>query len=95
MSFKLKGFKKTSKTAQILGCSFEEFHKHLKGTFEENYGIPFSQIDEKLLHIDHIIPLATAKTQEEVLKLNHYSNLQYLFAEDNLSKGASLEWRGL
>ncbi len=37
-------------------------------------------------HVDHIIPLATAKTEDEVIKLCHYSNLQPLWAEDNWAK---------
>jgi hypothetical protein len=37
-------------------------------------------------HLDHIIPLATAKTVEEIIKLNHYTNFQPLWAEENLSK---------
>ena len=41
-------------------------------------------------HIDHIIPLASATTEEGVLKLYHYSNLQPLWAKDNLSKGSKI-----
>jgi hypothetical protein len=41
-------------------------------------------------HIDHIIPLASAKSPEEVEKLCHYTNLQPLWASDNMSKGAKL-----
>lgn len=91
-SLKKRNFKKTSKTATILGCTFQELHNHLKNTFEENYGIPFGLIDTSILHIDHIIPVSSAKTEEELLKLNHYSNLQYLLAEDNLAKGNKLDW---
>jgi hypothetical protein len=41
-----------------------------------------------LWHIDHIKPIALATTEEEVIKLNHYTNLQPLWAKDNLKKGA-------
>lgn len=38
-------------------------------------------------HLDHIIPLASANTEEDIIKLNHYTNFQPLWAKDNLSKG--------
>jgi len=38
-------------------------------------------------HIDHIIPLSTAKTEQDIIKLCHYTNHQPLWAKDNLSKG--------
>jgi hypothetical protein len=41
-------------------------------------------------HLDHIIPLCEAKTEEELFKLNHYTNLQPLWAEDNLKKNRKL-----
>ena len=33
--------------------------------------------------IDHIIPLSTAKTKEDLIKLNHYTNLQPLCSKIN------------
>jgi hypothetical protein len=38
-------------------------------------------------HLDHIIPISSAQTEEEIFKLNHYSNFQPLWAEDNIKKG--------
>ena len=37
-------------------------------------------------HLDHIIPISSARTKEEAIKLNHYSNFQPLWAIDNLVK---------
>jgi hypothetical protein len=37
-------------------------------------------------HLDHIVPISTAKSEEDVKQLSHYSNIQPLWAEDNLKK---------
>ncbi len=82
ISFKRNGFKKLSQTEIILGCSFEEFKVYLESKFE-----PWMNWDNKGLYngtanygwdIDHKTPSSSGKTQEEVLKLNHYTNLQPL-----------------
>jgi Arc/MetJ family transcription regulator len=84
-SFKSKGWTKTSSTAAMLGCSFPELEAHLIATAVKNYGM---WLDTDRFHIDHVIPLATAKTPEDIKALNHYSNLQWLTPKDNLAKGA-------
>ena len=38
-------------------------------------------------HLDHIYPVSLAKDEEELLKLNHYTNFQPLWAVDNIKKG--------
>jgi hypothetical protein len=83
-AFKNKGFKKSSRTEKILGCDYITFIEHLKkqlpkGETLENFG-------RYGFHIDHIIPLSTARTEEEVIKLNHYTNLRPLWYKDNWSK---------
>lgn len=82
---KAKGYSKNyRKTEDILGCSKLEFMKYIESKFEE--GMSWQNHGE--WHLDHILPMATAKTEEEALKLNHYTNFQPLWAIDNLKKGA-------
>ena len=85
----LKG--KRGKTKEILGCDLDFFIDYLLETYKNNYGVDYD--NKEKVHIDHIIPLATAKTKEDVIKLCHYTNLQLLKAKDNLSKNDKLEWR--
>ena len=37
-------------------------------------------------HLDHVKPLYLSENEEDLIKLNHYTNLQPLWAEDNLKK---------
>jgi hypothetical protein len=87
-SIKKRGYNKDSKTNNILGCTFEEFKLYLEKMFVngmswENYGE---------WHLDHIYPISLAKSEEEIIKLNHYTNFQPLWAEDNLRKGNRLDY---
>jgi len=81
-SLKRKKYTKKSRTHKILGCDYETFAAHLEAQFVD--GMNWDNRDK--WHIDHIIPIASAKTEEDVLRLNHYSNLQPLWAKDNLLK---------
>lgn len=81
--FKLKNITKKNKTFEIVGCSPEQLREHIEKQFKD--GMCWEKMG-KYIHIDHIIPLASAKTEEEILKLCHYTNLQPLWAEDNLKK---------
>lgn len=74
----------------IFGLNKEEFVKHLLTTFINNYGYEWD--GKEPVHIDHIIPLATAKTEEEVIELCYYTNLQLLKAKDNLKKSCKLDF---
>jgi hypothetical protein len=83
-----KGFSKSKKTRELIGCSWDEFKTHIEGLFTE--GMSWDNHGFYGWHIDHIIPLASAKTQEDLELLCHYTNLQPLWAQDNLKKGDSL-----
>lgn len=76
-------------TEARIGCDWLELLVHLESKFKpgmtrENYG--------PVWHVDHIIPLASAKTEDEIIKLCHYSNLQSLFALENFQKGAKINF---
>lgn len=88
ISIKNNGYKKTSKTNTILGTDYETFKKHLEGLWEpwmswDNYGKYKKDTFNYGWDIDHIIPTSSAKTEEEVLKLNHYTNLKPLCSKVN------------
>lgn len=98
-SLRYSGFKKNQKSIEILGCSHDKFREHLENQFEdwmswENQGNPKDGILEpnKSWDIDHIIPLNTGKTEEELIKLNHYTNLQPLcsYYNRNIKRGKNV-----
>lgn len=83
-SFRRRNCKKPMKTEQILGCSIKEFREYIISKCPE--GITLDNFNMYEYHIDHIIPLSTANSEEEVIKLCHYTNLQPLWCKDNLMK---------
>ena len=87
MSLKIKKLIKGLRTKDILGCSFEEFKIYIESKFEdwmtwENKGLYNGEYNHGW-DLDHIIPISSAKTEEEVYKLNHYSNFQPLCSKIN------------
>jgi hypothetical protein len=89
-SIRNKGYSKLTKTELILGCSYDFFIKNIESLWEpwmnwDNYGTPKDGIYElnKTWDIDHIIPLDESITENDVLKLNHYTNLQPLCSYHN------------
>lgn len=82
-SFKRRFSIKSKKTIEILGCTFEYFRNHIEKQFNEsmnwdNYG--------SYWEFDHIIQLATALNEDDLLRLNHYTNFQPLEIDKNRSK---------
>jgi hypothetical protein len=70
----------------ILGDTFDNVRLHIERQFKE--GMSWSNFGE--WHIDHIVPLASGNNNDEWIKLNHYTNLQPLWAKENLQKGARI-----
>ena len=85
-AFKGKGYKKSSQTHEMLGVDWEVCKAHIERQFKK--GMKWSNHGE--WHIDHIIPLASAKNEKELIKLCYYRNLQPLWAFDNMSKSAKI-----
>jgi len=84
-----KGYTKRSRTHEIVGCSFEKLWEWLQVSCQSRYGCSIEELGA--YHIDHIVPISTANNEEEVIRLNHWFNLQILTPEDNLTKGNKCE----
>jgi hypothetical protein len=87
ISIKGRGYTKKSKTQDILGCNFEEFKIYIESKFEpwmswENKGLYNGELNYGW-DLDHIIPLSSANSEEEIIKLNHYTNFQPLCSKVN------------
>ena len=81
-AFRDNGYKKNSRSSELLGCEYEYLMSHIekqftKGMSWENYG---------KWHIDHIYPVSKARDKEHLEELCKYTNLQPLWASDNIKK---------
>jgi hypothetical protein len=80
---KSKNVNKKLTSEFLVGCNYSELKTYLETKFSEG----MSWDNQGKWHIDHIIPLSSANNEEEIYKLCHYSNLQPLWAIDNIKKG--------
>lgn len=89
----LKRGVKSDPTMKLLGCTIDEFKAYFESLFTE--GMSWGQYMEGGIHIDHIIPCAKfdLTDPEQQRKCFHYTNLQPLWAVDNLRKGTSIEYK--
>jgi len=77
-----KGYTKKTKTYNILKCDYDFFMQWLNGLASNGHTYGIGE-----LHLDHVIPISLAETEDEAILLSHYSNYQLLSADENLSKG--------
>lgn len=78
------GFTKKSKTLDLVGCTWEDLKAHIESLFLD--GMTWENRSE--WHIDHIKPLASAKSEDDIRRLFHYTNLRPLWKLDNMKKGS-------
>lgn len=82
-----RGYTKRSGTSKILGIEYDIFIKYIESKFEswmnwDNYGRYNGELNYEW-DLDHIIPSSSAKTEDELINLNHYSNFQPLCSKVN------------
>lgn len=82
-----RGGKKSKSTMQLLGCDTQYFFTHLENKFTD--GMNWENYGNNGWHIDHIVPCASfdLTEEEQQSKCFHYTNLQPLWASDNIRKG--------
>jgi hypothetical protein len=83
LAFSSKGYTKRSKMQHIIGCDWQHLMDYIQSLFAGG----MNWDNRNMWHIDHIIPLSSAKSEEEIIRLNHFTNLQPLWAFDNRRKG--------
>jgi hypothetical protein len=79
---KKRKINKNNSAVASIGLRPDELRQYIESKFKpgmtwDNYG---------KWHVDHIIPISSAANETEAMKLNHYSNLQPLWASENLKK---------
>lgn len=85
---KTKNWNKPATTYELVGCSWEDLMQHLKSQLEPwmtelNYGKCIPGEPNVGWDIDHIIPLASAQSEDDLIKLCHYTNLRPLCSNYN------------
>ena len=82
---------KNGSAVKDLGCSIDEFKIYLESKFSP--GMTWENWSTNGWHIDHIKPLSSfdLKDRKQFIEACHYTNLQPLWADENLSKGKKVE----
>lgn len=80
--FKNLNTSKRERTSKIIGCTYKFLYEYLGPKPDGDY------------HLDHICPCAQAQSEEEFIKLQHYTNFRWLKSEENLLKSNSWTLEG-
>lgn len=80
--FRNGGFTKKARALEIFGCDWAALHRHMEMQFTK--GMTWG--NRGAWEIDHIIPLSIAKTEADIISLNHFTNLRPLWADENNAK---------
>lgn len=87
-SLKADGYSKNSSTSELIGCDWGDFLRHIELQF-----LPMMSWDNRSRwHIDHIIPCSSATSEEELVRLFHFTNLRPIWAKDNRVKSDKIEF---
>lgn len=81
-----RSIRKPESVIKLLGTDIETVKKHIEKQFKKgmrwnNYGAGHDK-----WNLDHILPLSLAKTEEDLARLSHYTNLQPMWAKENQEK---------
>lgn len=82
-------YNKRNTNSELLGCSYKELYSRIESLFTD--GMSWDKMGSEI-HIDHIIPLSSASNELELINLCHYTNLQPLWAIDNILKADSMPY---
>lgn len=87
LSTAIKQGNKGGSAVRDLGCTIGDLKKHLESQFKQ--GMTWNNYGLKGWHIDHIYPLSKfdLTKKENIIKACHYTNLQPLWAIENIKKG--------
>lgn len=93
MALKSRFTKKSTKTIDLIGCSYDEARCHIENKFQP--GMTWENHGRYGWHIDHIIPISSFDLTdlEQQKKCFHYTNLQPLWWRDNLIKSNKLNYK--
>ena len=92
LSDAVRGRTRGGSHVEVLGCPIEDFKDYLSGQFKE--GMSWDNYGKDGWHLDHKIPLSffDLSDPEQVKKACHFSNIQPLWAMENIIKSNKLEY---